>query len=148
MMSFKQYFKNIWRNRDAYQRKPHGPPQGQGLCLMAHGLRWTGEEPRLRGYYEWESVPPRRRPERCGDPPRCRRRGKGPHLAGLRRDEGGEGEGRRSWLTQHPLRGLISSVKQTVAGMARSVTALSRRRPQDGSPGPCSPPTSVGASPY
>jgi hypothetical protein len=35
-----------------------------------------------------------------------------------------------------------------VAGMARSVTALSRHRPQDGSPGPCSPPTSVGASPY
>src|SRR5467141_3020045 len=45
MMSFKQYFKNIWRNRDAYQRKPHGPPQGQGLCHMAHGLRWTREEP-------------------------------------------------------------------------------------------------------
>ena len=28
---------------------------------MAYGLRRTREEPRLRGHYEWESVPPRRR---------------------------------------------------------------------------------------
>jgi hypothetical protein len=40
----------------------------------------------------------------------------------------------------------VSSLKQTVAGMARSVTALSRRGPEDGSPGPCSPDSGWGFS--
>ena len=33
-----------------------------------------------------------------------------------------------------------------MTGMARSVTALSRRRPEDGSPGPCPPDSGWGFS--
>src|SRR5450631_3793919 len=49
---------NIWRNcHDEFttcKRKPDYPHQGQGLRHMACRLRWTREEPPLRGYHEWE----------------------------------------------------------------------------------------------